>query len=92
MSSRRAELSLPPDEAWKRLQEAFASIGKVEEANDTSKFLVGKARYGLNPVRLRISVLSGGAPDTSVLDIQGRGQDIMGGASRKVIDRLLAAL
>ena len=92
MTSRRAELALPPDEAWQRLKSAFAKIGKVEDASESTKYLVGKARYGLNPVRLRISVLSGAAPDTSVLDIQGRGQDIFGGASRKVIDRLLEAM
>ena len=92
MTSRRAELAMPPDEAWERLQEAFAEIGKVTEASDNARFLVGKVRYGLNPVRLRISVLSGGAEGTSILDIQGRGQDVWGVASRKAIDRLLGAL
>jgi len=68
------------------------SLGKIEEAQENSRFLVLKARYGLNPVRLRVSVLSGPSADTSRLDIHGRGQDIWGIASRKVIDRLCAAL
>jgi hypothetical protein len=92
VTQRRVELQLPPDVAWQRLQTAFASIGKVEEAADSTRSLIGKARYGLNPVRLRISVLSSHSPEAAVLDIQGRGQDVWGVASRRVIDRLVAAL
>jgi hypothetical protein len=92
MTQRRIELQAPPDVAWQRLQAAFSSIGKVEEVSDSTRSLKGKARYGLNPVRLRISVLSGPSGDSAVLDIQGRGQDVWGVASRRVIDRLVAAL
>jgi hypothetical protein len=92
VTERRIELQNPPDVAWQRLQEAFSSIGKVEEVSDGTRSLIGKARYGLNPVRLRISVLSGPTGDSAVLDIQGRGQDVWGVASRRVIDRLAAAL
>jgi hypothetical protein len=34
-------------------------MGKVKESSDQTRYLVMKARYGLNPVRLRVSVLTG---------------------------------
>lgn len=67
-------------------------MGKIEEQSDATRFLVMKARYGLNPVRLRVTVLSGPLPSSSILEITGRGQDVMGVASRKVIDKLILAL
>ena len=90
MSARQIELSMTPEIAWQRLQAAFDQIGKIEEANDASRTLIGKARYGTNPVRLRVSILTGNTPPSAVLDIQGRGQDVWGVASRKVMDRLIA--
>jgi hypothetical protein len=92
MTQRRIEIQAPPDVAFERLQAAFSSIGSVEETSSLTRTLTGKARYGLNPVRLRISVLSGFSGESAVLDIQGRGQDVWGVASRKVIDRLVDAL
>lgn len=81
-----------PARAWSRLLEAESSIGKVETASEGSRFLVMRARYGLNPVRLRITVLTSHAPETSLLEIQARGQDVWGVASRRISDRLCAAL
>lgn len=92
MTDRNIELQMPVDVAWTRLQSAANSVGKIEEAHQTSHYLVMKARYGLNPVRLRVSVLTGPTPETAVLEIGGRGQDVWGVASRKVIDRLCASL
>lgn len=63
----------------------------MEEFNEVSRSLVSRTRYGLNPVRLRIAVLSGVNPQTAVIEIQARGQDVWGVASRKAMDRLMAA-
>jgi hypothetical protein len=90
MSARRVELQLQPTAAWARLQQICSSLGKIEEANEMSRSLVSKTRYGLNPVRLRIAVVSGPTPDSSVLEIQARGQDVWGVASRKAMDRVVA--
>jgi hypothetical protein len=92
MTARNVELDLPPAKAWEQLKTAATSLGKIEEAQENSRFLILKARYGLNPVRLRVSVLSCPSPNVSRIEIQGRGQDVWGVASRKVIDRLCAAL
>lgn len=56
---RTVEMPVPPEQAYQMVAAAMARIGRVEESNPTTWSLVGKARYGLNPVRLRISVLSG---------------------------------
>jgi hypothetical protein len=85
--SRRVELAVGPDEGFRKIQAAVASVGKVEDANPTTRSLVGKVRYGLNPVRVRISVLSGPADGTSVVEIGGKGQDIWGAAARKATDK-----
>jgi hypothetical protein len=84
------ELQLSPSDAWTQLKGAAAELGKVEEAHEAARYLILKARYGLNSVRLRVAVQSGPS-ESSRLDIQGRGQDIWGVASRKVIDHLCAA-
>jgi hypothetical protein len=91
MSNRTVELQLAPGTAWDQLKTAADKLGKIQESHDASRFLILKARYGMNPVRLRVSVLSGPTDESSRLDIQGRGQDIWGVASLKVIDRLCAS-
>ena len=92
MSNRTVELQQTPDQAWSTLLRAAESMGKVEERGDVARFLVMKARYGLNPVRFRVAVLSGPQEGSSVLEIAGRGQDVWGVASRKVIDKLILRL
>ena len=59
MTARTVELQLPTAIAWDRIKTAATSLGKIEEAQENSRFLILKARYRLNPVRLRVSVLSG---------------------------------
>lgn len=78
--------------AWQALARAAQTVGKIEEKSEATRSLKMKARYGLNPVRLRASVLSGATAQTSVLEFEARGQDVMGVASRKVIDKVIAGL
>ncbi|MBI1376625.1 MAG: hypothetical protein GC157_03960 [Frankiales bacterium] len=92
MTERRVELPVGPDEAYQRLLKAAAGTGKVEESSDAARYVVCKARYGLNPVRVRISVLSSATGDSSVIEFGGRGQDVWGVASRKVIDSIIQRL
>jgi hypothetical protein len=92
MSERRVEVQKPPAAAWEAVLAAAANVGKIKETSPTTRSLRLKARYGLNPVNLRVAVLSGPTPDTSVLEFAGRGQDVIGVASRNVIDRVIQAL
>jgi hypothetical protein len=91
MSARRVELSRTPDGAGPILLAAASKIGKVKESDPSTRSLTMKARYGLNPVTLRANILTGTA-DTSVVEFHARGQDILGVASRTVIDRVVGAL
>ena len=90
MTTRSVELPIPPADAWSRLKVAAQSIGRIEEAQEGARFLMLKARYGMNPVTVRVSVLTGLTDSTSVLDIEGRGQVVWG--VDRVIDRLCAAV
>jgi hypothetical protein len=92
MTQRRVEIQAPMPHTWNSLLAGAGSLGRVEEQHPASKYFLMKARYGLNPVRLRVSVMNGPTEQSSVVEITGRGQDVWGVASRKVIDRLLATL
>ena len=73
------------------LEQAFASIGKVVEVSKLTASVTGKTRYGLQAVKLRVSVLPQGEA-SSTIQIQGFGDDIWGGGARKGTDKLLRAL
>jgi hypothetical protein len=92
MTTRQVELPLDPAAAWPMVLRAADSTGKVKESVEAAHYLTLKSRYGLEAVHLRVAVLSGPTPNTSILEIQGHGDDIWGVASRKVMDKLIGAL
>jgi hypothetical protein len=73
------------------LERAFSSIGKVVEISKLTMSVTGKTRYGLQSVKLRVSVLDQG-DNKSLIQIQGFGDDIWGGGARKGTDKLIRAL
>lgn len=81
---------MPPREAFERALEAMQAIGRVTESGQTTKTVVGTTRYGLQRVKLRVSVLprDGG----SVIQIGGAGDDVWGAAARRATDKLIQAL
>ncbi len=85
------ELQCPAEEGYERLLIAGAEVGTLEEYNDLARYVVIKARYGLNPVRVRASIV-GLTDNTCKLTIQGRGQDVWGTASKKVMERIVTAI
>ena len=85
------DLPFNSEVAFKKVLAACEEVGKVEDSNSLTKFIIVKARYGLNPVRARITVTSSG-PKTSSVEMIARGQDIWGVASRTVMDRIIAAI
>lgn len=92
MTNRRIGVPLSQEGAFENLEIAAEAVGKVEESNRHASYLIIKARHGLNPVRIRCSVMSGGTDSSSVIEFSGRGQDIWGVASRKMIDALIDVL
>jgi hypothetical protein len=92
MTNFNVELNQSVDEAYVSLVSAAEGIGKIQSRSDTARYLVLKARYGLNPVTMRCAVLSNPSGKGAVIEFSGRGQDVLGVASRKIIDRLIEAL
>jgi hypothetical protein len=90
MAKRSFETDLDLNDAFTTLKRVCADIGKVKEVMADTRSLKMKARYGLNPVTLRASVLSSNQGG-SVIELEARGQDVWGVASRTVMDRLAAA-
>lgn len=85
------ELPFNSDLAFQKVFVACSEIGKIEESSAVAKFIIVKARYGLNTVRARISVSSNG-PESSKVEMATRGQDVWGIAGPTVIDRIIAAI
>jgi hypothetical protein len=85
------ELPFNSEIAFEKVLAACAEVGKVEESSALTKFIIVKAKYGLNTVKARISVSSSGA-ETSTVEMLARGQDVWGIASRTVMDRIIAAI
>jgi hypothetical protein len=92
MTNFNVELNQSVDEAYANLASAAESIGKILSRNDSARYIVLKARYGLNPVTMRCAVMTNASGAGAVIEFSGRGQDVWGVASRKIIDRLIEAL
>jgi uncharacterized Zn finger protein (UPF0148 family) len=91
-STRRIDLQVPPDVAWQRVKIAMRRIGKVEKESEAARVLAGKARYGLQPIRLKVAVVPGPTRGTSVLEVAAKGDDVWGVGARKVTEKLILAL
>jgi hypothetical protein len=78
-------------ETFADVERAFSSIGKVAEVSKLTLSLTGRTRYGLQSVKLRVSVLWQGE-GRSLIQIQGFGDDVWGGGARKGTDKLIRAL
>jgi len=83
-------LSTDIKSAFAMCQKAGDSIGSVLECNPLTNSLTVKTRYGLQSVKLRISLKpqEGG----TLISFVGAGDDIWGGGARKGIDKFIAAL
>jgi hypothetical protein len=90
-SGRSIQYPKPADAAIADLERAFAAIGKVVEVSRVTSTITGKTRFGLQSVKLRVSVIDQGA-GRSVIQIQGFGDDVWGGSARKGTNKLIRAL
>lgn len=59
-SQREVEYPFPVEQAMIGLQEAIGSVGEVLEVSPTLNTVVGRCRYGLQGVKLRIAVIDTG--------------------------------
>jgi hypothetical protein len=89
-SGRDVFLRLEHDMAFALVEQAGQKIGKVLSSSKVTGSLEIKTRYGLQGVKLRVSLMphEGGTKVT----VSGFGDDIWGGGARKGTDKLLKAI
>lgn len=87
---RELDYGKSPEAAFNDLHRALRSIGKIEEADPEALFLRGTTRFGLQKVRLKMSV----APSDhgSTISIHALADDVWGKGAKKGIDKLIEAL
>jgi hypothetical protein len=88
----RIELPFEPSVAYDKVAAALAEVGKVQEADPATRRLIGKVKYGASGVNLRIAVLSGPQPNTSVIEFDPKGRDVWGASARKGVDKVVGAI
>jgi hypothetical protein len=72
------------------VQRAASSIGKTLEIYPATSSVMVRTRYGLQSVKLRISVIP--QSNGCLIQIAGAADDIWGGGARKGADKFVAAL
>jgi uncharacterized phosphosugar-binding protein len=85
------EVNLSANAAFQRIQEIGKDIGSVKDVNPSDGTLMINSRYGLNPVKVSVSINAKNSI-TSTIELSGRGQDIWGSAAKRVVDRIVAKL
>jgi hypothetical protein len=90
-SGRTIQYPKPSAAALFDVEQACKSIGKVTEVSKLTSSITVRTRYGLQSVKLRVSIMDAGE-GRSAIQIQGFGDDVWGGAARKGTDKLIRAL
>ena len=85
------EVNLSANAAFQRIQEIGNEIGSVIDVNPSDGTLMINSRYGLNPVKVSVSIKAKNST-ASTIKLFGHGQDIWGSAAKRVIDRIVEEL
>jgi hypothetical protein len=83
-------LRMPIEDAFARAEWAGADAGKVLESNPTTSSLVVRTNYGLQRVKLRVTLHP--AEGGTTVKIGGASDDVWGAGARKGSDKYVAAL
>src|SRR2546423_6453400 len=90
-SSDSVELSgISGADAFERAATAMARAGKVLETDAGAGFIRGSTRYGLQKVRLKVTIQRSG--NDSILNIEALADDVWGKGARSGIKRFRNAL
>lgn len=89
-SGRKSVVKYDENESARRLKLALSALGRLEDASDATRSMIGTMKYGLQKVRLRITYEANS--NGTRICILGASDDIWGVASRNSSDRLLGAL
>jgi hypothetical protein len=86
----RVEVPGSTTDAYEWARACLVKVGTLKEEDPAERFLRGSARYGLEKVRLKLTVEEGAA-GSSVL-IRAQGNDVWGYGARRVIERIEGSL
>jgi len=85
-SSRQLYVEEKMEKVFSVLQKAITNIGHIDEINKKTKTIIAKTRYGLQTVKIRISLVP--KNDGIIINFNGFADDIWGGGARKGIDKI----
>lgn len=77
--------------AFPKVVKALSLVGSVSEENRAQQFIAGTVRYGLQSVKIRISLAEDGSEVTRAV-IQAKGDDAFGVAAKSATNRLAEAM
>lgn len=80
----------PAPQAFSAAQKAVSAIGKVTSSNIGDYTINGKVRYGLQSVKLRVTIRPNGA--TSNVVAEAESDDLWNAGGKSVVNRFLEAL
>lgn len=83
-------LRVPIEEAFALAARAGAQCGKVIEEHPVTSSLVVRTRYGLQRIKLRVTLHP--KDNGTTVQIRGAGDDIWGAGARKGSDKFIKAL
>jgi hypothetical protein len=78
------------DETLSDIQEALKMIGKVDNVNHANLTIEGSSKYGFQTVNLRVKIIPQG--ETTIISINGFGDDIRAVGAKKCMARLLETM
>jgi hypothetical protein len=90
-SGRTVQYAKSREQTMADLRRSFEAIGRVTEYSEVLGTVSGKCRYGLQSVKLRVSVVEE-TPSRCLVQVQGFADDIWGAGARAGTDKLLAEM
>jgi hypothetical protein len=85
------EISCSLDKAFEQVKLSLNRIGHVGQENRAQQFIKGTIRYGLQSVKIRVSLIEREANKTTVV-IQATSDDIWGAAAQNATKRVVETI
>jgi len=89
-SARHLFIEKDTKSTFELVKEAGSNIGKIKESDSNLNILTIKTRYGLQGVKLRVSLEP--KDNGTIVYVSGFGADVWGGGAKKGTDKLFSAM
>ena len=81
----------PRREAFEFVSAAMSKVGSVKKRDPEQNYIDGRIRYGLNPVKVRVSLVEREPRQTTIV-VQGSSAEVWGVAAKNAAKRLIQML